>query len=95
MQFLKKNIVIINLVIGFIYFIFSGLNGYENMWLYASSYFLLVQILSFFAGRKILLGYESIGVDGTKKNHYLRIYGLFLYSIMFIISFLKLAGLIL
>jgi hypothetical protein len=84
-----------NFVIGFIYFIFSGLNGYENMWLYVSSYFLLVQILSFFAGRKILLGYESIGVDGTKKNHYLRIYGLFLYSIMFIISFLKLAGLIL
>jgi hypothetical protein len=46
----------------------------------------------FKSGRKILLGYESIGVDGTKKNHYLRIYGLFLYSIMFIISFLKLAS---
>jgi hypothetical protein len=43
------------------------------MYLIKSSYFLLVQILSFFAGRKILLGYESIGVDGTKKNHYLRI----------------------
>ncbi|VVM24331.1 hypothetical protein BSPWISOXPB_5022 [uncultured Gammaproteobacteria bacterium] len=48
MQFLKKNIVIINLVIGFIYFIFSGLNGYENMWLYVSSYFLLVQNIVFF-----------------------------------------------
>ena len=89
MKFLTKNIITINFIMGFILFIFSGLNGYKSVWIYMMLYFSFTQILCFFANRKMLLGYELVGINDTKKNYYIRVNGLLMYLIIFVASFLK------